>query len=72
LAAGGWSYGAARTQDPCAPRTLHVGGGLDGFAQRAANHVLDGAACRLGTSREQLVLDAARTGSRWLSVLHHL
>lgn len=69
LAAGGTSYGSAAQQDPCRPRTLDVGGGLDGFVQRTANRALDAAACGLGTSREQLVLDSARTGSRWASAV---
>jgi len=54
-------------QDPCnAERTAPSVGGLSGFLQRQALVLLDRTACRLGSSREQLVLaladkdDAAR------------
>src|SRR5262249_56864837 len=45
------------------------GGGIDGAVQRFALSGLAGAACRLGTSREQLVLSfspsAGAGGVRW-------
>ena len=56
LALGGASYAPAAVADPCAPRQL---GDRDGFEQVAEQIVLsaiDGAACGLGVSREDLVL----------------
>jgi hypothetical protein len=41
---------------PCRPRPAFVGSGLDGIIQRILLDGLDGAACRLGTTREELVL----------------
>lgn len=48
-----------RIADPCRPRAAFAGHGLDATAQRVVLNGLDGAACRLGTSREQLVLSIA-------------
>ena len=53
--------GAARSvspsiANPCRARPPFAGGGIDGVIQRIVLDGLDGAACRLGTSREKLVL----------------
>jgi hypothetical protein len=48
-----------RIADPCLPRPEFSGHGLDAAVQRVVLDGLDGAACRLGTSREQLVLSIA-------------
>jgi hypothetical protein len=45
--------------DPCAPRELPGTGGIDGFVQDAALTALDRAACRFGSSREELALALA-------------
>jgi Major Facilitator Superfamily len=45
--------------DPCAPRDLPGTGGIDGFLQDAALRALDRAACRFGSSREELALALA-------------
>jgi hypothetical protein len=56
--------------DPCRPRPPSALGGLSGIAETGANAALDAAACRLGASREELVLallderDAQRFESR--------
>jgi hypothetical protein len=42
--------------DPCRDRDLPDTGGLTGFLQDRALELLDDAACRLGSSREELVL----------------
>jgi MFS family permease len=42
--------------DPCEPRDLPDAGGISGFLQDRALEALDAAACRLGSSREELVL----------------
>jgi MFS family permease len=72
LGAGGLSYGAANLQDPCQSSRSSSGDGIDGLAQRLANRGLDAAACKLDTSREQLVLDSARTAEHVLSQLRRL
>ena len=43
-------------RDPCRERPSVPGGGLGGFIEDRAYDVLDAAACRDGTSREELVL----------------
>ena len=53
--------GAARSVSPalakpCRPRPAFPGTGLDTVVQRILLDGLDGAACRLGTTREELVL----------------
>jgi hypothetical protein len=48
-----------RIADPCLPRATFSGHGLDAAVQRTVLDGLDGAACRLGTSRERLVLSIA-------------
>jgi hypothetical protein len=45
-----------RLADPCKPRALPHTGGLTGAAQDAALTALDRAACRWGSTREELAL----------------
>ena len=45
--------------DPCEDRALPGTGGIQGFLQDRALDLLDGAACRFGSSREALVLALA-------------
>ncbi|MGI8592937.1 MAG: MFS transporter [Solirubrobacteraceae bacterium] len=45
--------------DPCNGRDLPESGGLDGLLQKGALDLLDRAACRAGSSREELVLALA-------------
>ena len=52
--------------DPCAQRAPFAGSGLDATVQRVVLDGLDGAACRLGTSRERLVLSLAGDSSQRL------
>lgn len=56
LANGAADAGALAVADPCEPRPAFHGQGLDATVQRIVLDGLDGAACELGTSREQLVL----------------
>jgi hypothetical protein len=44
---------------PCEPRALPSTGGLTGFAQDAALEAADLLACRVGSTREELVLALA-------------
>jgi hypothetical protein len=53
---------APSISSPCRARPPFAGGGIDGVIQRIVLDGLDGAACRLGTSREELVL-SLRSGT---------
>jgi predicted MFS family arabinose efflux permease len=68
LALGGLGYGTPALADPCTSKPAFDGGGLDGAVQRFALSGLAGAACSLGTSREELVLSFSPSGKgtvRW-------
>ncbi len=56
LAAGGSSYTPEKTQDPCKQRQWTDPGSLQEVAQQFSLSALDGAACELGVSREELAL----------------
>jgi hypothetical protein len=61
-------YGTTKLADSCHPRTF-PGGGIDATVQRVVLDGLSGAACKLGTSREELVLSLGTGGDypphRW-------
>jgi hypothetical protein len=60
VAAGGDEYVPRRPADPCAPRPVApIPPQLEPVAERIVLLGLDGAACRLGISRERLVLELA-------------
>ena len=68
LAIGAFGTGTPKIADPCKPRAPFAGGGIDGTVQRVVLDGLDGAACRLHTSREELVLSIdpnSTYGRRW-------
>jgi hypothetical protein len=54
LAAGGSSYEPEKVQDPCKPRPWSDPQSLGQIANQFTISALDGAACRLGVSRETL------------------
>lgn len=56
LALGGASYAPAKVADPCVARDWRGPTGFQEVAQQIVLSVLDGAACKLGTSREAVVL----------------
>jgi hypothetical protein len=56
FALGAASFGKPRLADPCTAREGPSGGGLNGTIERLARATLDGAACELHTTREELVL----------------
>jgi hypothetical protein len=56
LSQGALSFGESKVADPCADRAPYPGSGLDATVQRIVLDGLDGAACELGTTREELVL----------------
>jgi hypothetical protein len=62
VAAGGGHYAPIRPANPCAARPVPpIPSQLDGLAEQIVLLGLDGAACRLGISRERLVLALADT-----------
>jgi hypothetical protein len=56
LALGGASYAPAKVADPCAPRDWRNPQGLQAVAEQIVLSALDGAACELHVSREEIVL----------------
>jgi hypothetical protein len=69
LSLGAIHFGRAGLADPCTSKPAFEGGGIDGEVQRFALSGLNGAACRLHTTREELVLSfvpaAGTTRVRW-------
>lgn len=63
LALGGASYAPARVADPCTPRDWRDPHGVQEVAQQIVLSSLDGAACELGASREDVVLAFASRAS---------
>jgi hypothetical protein len=64
LAAGGSDYAPAKTQDPCEPREWRDPQGLQQIAEQFSLSAMDGAACKLGVSRETLARALATEDSR--------
>ena len=65
VAAGGASYTPEKSRNPCEPRPWHeTSGGLEGLAEEFTLSALDGAACQLGVTREQLARALATTANR--------
>ena len=56
LALGGASYAPASVADPCAPRDWSEPRGVNEVGEQIVLSALDGAACRIGVSREDIVL----------------
>jgi hypothetical protein len=56
LALGGASYAPAAVADPCAPRAWRDPEGFERVAEQIVLSALDGAACELDVSREEIVL----------------
>jgi hypothetical protein len=63
LALGGASYAPAKVADPCAPRDWRDPVGVQEVAQQIVLSALDGAACELNVSREDVVLAFASRNS---------
>ena len=64
LAAGGSSYVPAKTQDPCGHRPWRNPEGIQAIAEQFSLSALDGAACKLGVSREALAQALASPQAR--------
>ena len=56
LALGGASYAPAAVADPCTARALRSPEGFEQVAEQVVLSALDGAACELAVSREEVVL----------------
>jgi hypothetical protein len=56
LALGALSFGQPHLADPCTARPASQGSGVGALVERFARATLDGAACQLHTTREELVL----------------
>ena len=63
-ALGGASYAPAKVADPCAPRDWRDPHGTQEVLQQIVLSALDGAACELHVSREDMVLALANTDTR--------
>jgi len=64
LASGGASYTPKKTQDPCKPRPWGNPESLGEIANQFSVSALDGAACKLGVSREALARALATPAGR--------
>jgi hypothetical protein len=64
LALGGASYAPAKVADPCAARNWRDPQGFQEVAEQIVLSSLDGAACDLHVSREEMVLALANRDSR--------
>lgn len=63
LALGGASFEPTPVADPCVVRDWRDPGGVQTVLEQVALSALDGAACELGVSREELVLAVADEAS---------
>ena len=64
LAAGGASYTPEKSQDPCKPRPWSNPQNLGQIANQFSISALDGAACKLGVTRERLARALATPAAR--------
>jgi hypothetical protein len=64
LGMGAIGFGGSLSRDPCRAHSAYPGHGLDAAVQRVVIDGLYGAACDLGTTREQLVLSLSPSGGR--------
>ncbi|HEY3051254.1 MAG TPA: hypothetical protein VGJ40_05955 [Gaiellaceae bacterium] len=71
LALGGASYAPAKVADPCAQRDWRNPEGFEQVAEQIVLSAVDGAACELHVSREDMVLALANRESRERFVREH-
>lgn len=64
LGVGAIGFGGSLSKPACTTHSSYPGGGLDGAIQRVVIDGLYGAACELGTTREELVLSLSPSSSR--------
>lgn len=69
ISLGAFHFGTPKLADPCTTKPAFKGGGIDGEVQRFVLSGLNGAACRLHTTREELILSlvpaAGTKAVRW-------
>jgi hypothetical protein len=65
LALGARDFGEVHLAAPCATHPPLARGGLDGTVQRIVLDALDRASCKLGTTRERLLLSLTPDGARY-------
>ena len=65
LGMGAWSFGEVKRENPCTATSPSLGGGFDATIQRIVLDGLNGAACRLHTTREEVVEALGGGSSRW-------
>ena len=71
LGLGGASYAPAKVADPCVTRSWRSPHGFEAVAEQIVLSALDGAACRLHVSREDMVLALASRDHRQEFVREH-
>jgi MFS family permease len=71
LAEGGAAYEPREVADPCAPRPVEQLRKSDGILERIGLSALDGAACRLRVTREELALALASEDARQEFIAAH-
>jgi hypothetical protein len=64
VALGGGSYETSHVADPCQTREWRSPSGIQRVAEQIVLSTLDGVACEVGSSREELVLALPSAGSR--------
>jgi len=64
LGVGAIGFGGSLSKPACTTHSSYPGGGLDGAVQRVVIDGLYGAACELGTTREELVLSLSPSATR--------
>jgi len=71
LGLGGASYAPAKVADPCVTRSWRSPHGFEAVAEQIVLSAVDGAACRLHVSREDMVLALANADTREQFVREH-
>jgi len=71
LALGGASYAPAKVADPCVQRSWRSPHGFEAVAEQIVLSAVDGAACQLHVSREDMVLALATHDRREQFVREH-
>lgn len=64
LGTGAIGFGRSLSKPACTTHSAYPGGGVDGAVQRVVIDGLYGAACELGTTREELVLSLSPSAKR--------
>ena len=71
LGLGGASYAPAKVADPCGTRSWRNPQGFEAVAEQIVLSAVDGAACQLHVSREDMVLALANSDTRAQFVREH-